>query len=79
MGKREREKEREREREKETGRQKKRVNEGERQRKEEGIEIEYLNGRTPLLLSHTVCPGSSDPPEKIFNIFAPENEVYTIY
>ena len=28
---------------------------------------------------HTVCPGSSDPPEKIFNIFASENEVYTIY
>ena len=28
---------------------------------------------------NTVCPGSSDPPEKIFNIFASENEVYTIY
>ena len=28
---------------------------------------------------HTVCPGSSAPPEKIFNIFASENEVYTIY
>ena len=27
----------------------------------------------------TFCPGSSDPPEKIFNIFASENEVYTIY
>ena len=27
----------------------------------------------------TVCPGSSDPPEKIFDIFASENEVYTIY
>ena len=27
----------------------------------------------------TVCPGSSDPPEKIFNIFASEKEVYTIY
>ena len=27
----------------------------------------------------TVCPGSSDPPEKILNIFAPENEVYTIF
>ena len=27
----------------------------------------------------TVCQGSSDPPEKIFNIFASENEVYTIY
>ena len=27
----------------------------------------------------TVCPGSSDPPDKIFNIFASENEVYTIY
>ena len=28
---------------------------------------------------YTLCPGSSDPPEKIFNIFASENEVYTIY
>ena len=27
----------------------------------------------------TVCPGSSDPPEKIFSIFASENEVYNIY
>ena len=27
----------------------------------------------------TVCPGSSDPPEKILNIFASENKVYTIY
>ena len=28
----------------------------------------------------TVCPESSDHPEKkIFNIFATENEVYTIY
>ena len=27
----------------------------------------------------TVCPGSSDPPEKIFDIFASENEVYTIF
>ena len=24
------------------------------------------------LSSYTVCPGSSDPPEKIFNIFASE-------
>ena len=27
----------------------------------------------------TVCPGSSGPPEQIFNIFASENEVYTIH
>ena len=27
----------------------------------------------------TVCPGSSDPPQKMFNIFASEIEVYTIY
>ena len=27
----------------------------------------------------TVCPGSSDPPEKVFDIFALENEVYTIH
>ena len=30
-------------------------------------------------LSLTVYLGSSDPPEKIFMIFASENEVYTIY
>ena len=30
-------------------------------------------------LNHTGCPGRSDPPEKIFNIFASENEVYTIF
>ena len=29
--------------------------------------------------SCTVCPGSSDPPEKMYNIFASENEFYTIY
>ena len=28
---------------------------------------------------YTVCPGSSDPPEKILNIFASENEVYTSF
>ena len=28
---------------------------------------------------YTVCPGSSDPPEKILNIFASENEVYAIF
>ena len=28
---------------------------------------------------NTVCPGSSDPPKKILNIFASENEVYTIF
>ena len=28
---------------------------------------------------YTVCPGSSDPPEKTLNIFASENEVYTIF
>ena len=27
----------------------------------------------------TVCPGSSDTLEKILNIFASENEVYTIF
>ena len=31
----------------------------------------------PIL--YTVCPGSSDPPEKILNIFASENEVYTVF
>ena len=28
---------------------------------------------------YTVCPGSSDPQEKITNIFVSENEVSTIY
>ena len=37
---------------------------------------ENLARETPLT---TVCPVSSDPPEKIFNKFASENEVYTIY
>ena len=32
-----------------------------------------------ITLKTTVCPGSSDPPEKIFNKFASENEGYTIY
>ena len=32
-----------------------------------------------LLFFVTVCPGSSDPPEKISNIFVSENEVYTIF
>ena len=27
----------------------------------------------------TVCPVSSDPPEKILNIFASENAIYTIF
>ena len=42
----------------------------------------YLNKykkATECILHGTVCPGSSDPPEKIINIFASENEVYTIY
>ena len=29
--------------------------------------------------TYTVCPGSSDSLEKISNIFASENEVYTIF
>ena len=32
-----------------------------------------------LVNMHTVCPGSSDPPEKILNIFVSENEVYTSF
>ena len=35
-------------------------------------------GRGSLYI-YTVCPGSSDPPEKILNIFASENEFYTIF
>ena len=33
----------------------------------------------PTYENNTVCPGSSDPPGKIFNMFASENEGYTIY
>ena len=29
--------------------------------------------------TYTVCPGSSDPPEKILNIFETEKDVYTIF
>ena len=35
---------------------------------------QVLHGR--LHYGNTVCPGSSDPPEKLINIFASENEVY---
>ena len=28
-------------------------------------------------VTNTVCPGSSDPPEKIFNIFASEEWTYS--
>ena len=41
--------------------------------------IKRSKENTPHREKSTVCPGSSDPPEKIFNIFASENEVYTIY
>ena len=34
---------------------------------------------TTYIRQSSVCPGSSDPPEKIFNTFASENEVYVIY
>ena len=37
--------------------------------------IKYINADQ----IYTVCPGSSDSPEKISNILASENEVYTIY
>ena len=39
----------------------------------------YLGFEERKKCSTTVCPGSSDPLEKTFNIFASENEVYTIY
>ena len=32
-----------------------------------------------IMFYATVCPGSSDPPEKILNIFASKNEVYTVF
>ena len=51
------------------------------------IEMNFMKPSTPngmlyetaLGQLYTVCPGSSDPPEKIYDIFASENEVYTIY
>ena len=30
-------------------------------------------------MHHTLCPGSSDPKEKIFNRFASDNEVHAIF
>ena len=32
-----------------------------------------------LFIGNTVGPGSIDPLEKIYNLIASENEVYTIY
>ena len=43
------------------------------------IESSSQNSNRGDYFFYTVCPGSSHPPEKIFNIFASENEVYTIY
>ena len=43
------------------------------------IEVMESSSACYSVIAVTVCPGSSDPPEKIFNIFASENEVYTIY
>ena len=47
--------------------------------KHNGILLEKNFKISLFLNSNTVCPGSSDPQEKIFNIFASENETYTIY
>ena len=49
-----------------------------------GDKIVQINGVDVTDARHdqvgsTVCPGSSDPPEKIFHTFASENEVHTIY
>ena len=41
--------------------------------------VKNPKGKFNKCISFTVCPGSSDPPEKILNISASENEVYTIY
>ena len=48
------------------------------ERREEQISITIDDGTIFILLC-TVCPGSSDPPEKIFHMFASEKEVYTIF
>ena len=41
--------------------------------------MEKVDWRIFIEIKYTVCPGSSDPPEKILNIFASENEVYTTF
>ena len=43
-----------------------------------GVDL-FLVGLYGWTRCYTVCPGSSDPPGKIFNIFASENEAYTIF
>ena len=45
--------------------------------KEYTINCPFARGLAGVYI--TVCPGSSDPPEKIFGIFSSANEVYTIY
>ena len=35
----------------------------------------FIDNPSVYSIRSTVCPGSCDPPEKIFNIFALENEV----
>ena len=39
----------------------------------------FASFKIMMLFNGTECPKSSDPPEKTFNRFASENEVYTIY
>ena len=48
---------------------------------EVGSEGHQANKGASLLIEKLLAlsPGSSDPPEKIFNIFASENEVHTNY
>ena len=46
---------------------------------ERSFEVVVYGNKKYLPILNTVCPGSSDPPEKMFYIFALENEVYTIY
>ena len=46
----------------------------------QNIDIQSLDSIIPkidLEMSTNVCPGSSDHPEKISNIFSSEKEVYT--
>ena len=43
-----------------------------------GLKQEMLY-ETTMKQETTVCPGRSDPAEKIFAIFASESEVYAIY
>ena len=45
------------------------------------LHLRFIYNRKPVLhlRKRTVCPGSSYPQEKIFYMFASENEVYAVF